>query len=101
MARLGQFAPPRPGPEMGRGTPAWFLAGSNFWLRRYIEFDGAPAFEGPRPAAGFVHGDSLQAAAGKDDLAGFELDVVVGEAVDEPGDGGERVAEDVAGGARR
>ena len=27
------------------------------------------------------------------------VDVVVGEAVDEPGDGGKRVAEDVAGGA--
>src|SRR6476661_6695068 len=98
-ATPGAGSPMFPGPETGRGTSVRFLAGSNSSLGRYIEFDGAPAFEGPRPAAGFVHGDRLQAAAGQDDLSGFELDVVVRQAVHEPRDGGEWVAEDVAGGA--
>lgn len=63
-------------------------------------FDGAPAFEGPGPVAGFVHWNGLEATGWKDDLNCFELHVVGREAVDQPGDGGERVAEVSGGGGR-
>src|SRR5918994_951639 len=62
-----------------------------------VELDRSPALERAGPAPGLVHGDRLQAAARQDHLPGGELDVVGGEPVAKPGDGGERVPEDVAG----
>src|SRR3712207_3854347 len=72
--------------------PAPSVAGSGD-----VELDGPPALERAGPAPGLVHGDRLQAAARQDHLPGGELDVVGGEPVAEPGDGGQRVPQHVAG----